>query len=150
MIQWMLAIWSLVPLPFLNPAWTSGSSRFMYCWSLAWRILSITLLACEMMQLCIVWTCFGIHSHYHCLILEYLHLPRRNPGPNCSHFPFPPTLTPAFGNHQLALYGLAYSEHLIGIEPQEQKRFASFTEHRVANVHLCCHMYLNSVPFCDH
>ena len=25
MIQWMLAIWPLVPLPFLNPAWTSGS-----------------------------------------------------------------------------------------------------------------------------
>ena len=25
-IQQMLAIWSLVPLPFLNPAWTSGSS----------------------------------------------------------------------------------------------------------------------------
>ena len=46
MIQWMLAIWSLVPLSFLNPAWTSGSSQFMYCWSLAWRILSITLLAC--------------------------------------------------------------------------------------------------------
>ena len=34
-IQWMLAIWSLVPLPFLNPAWTSGSSRFRYCWSLS-------------------------------------------------------------------------------------------------------------------
>ena len=33
MIQRMLAIWSLVPLPFLNPAWTSGSSRFTYCWS---------------------------------------------------------------------------------------------------------------------
>ena len=48
MIQGMLTIWSLVPLPFLNPSWTSGSSRFMYCWSLAWRILSITLLACEM------------------------------------------------------------------------------------------------------
>ena len=31
MIQWMLAIWSLVPLPFLNPAWKSGSSRFTYC-----------------------------------------------------------------------------------------------------------------------
>ena len=29
MIQWMLAIWSLVPLPFLKPAWTSGISRFM-------------------------------------------------------------------------------------------------------------------------
>ena len=47
MIQWMLAIWYLVPLPFLKPAWTSGSSQlFTYCWSLAWRILSITLLAC--------------------------------------------------------------------------------------------------------
>ena len=44
----MLVIWSLVPLPFLNPAWTSGSSLFVYCWSLAWRILSITLLVCEM------------------------------------------------------------------------------------------------------
>ena len=43
----MLAILSLVPLPFLNPAWTSGSSQFMYYWSLAWRILSITLLACK-------------------------------------------------------------------------------------------------------
>ena len=30
LIQWMLAIWSLVPLPFLNPDWASGSSRFMY------------------------------------------------------------------------------------------------------------------------
>ena len=29
---------------FLKPAWTSGSSRFMYYWSLAWRILSIILL----------------------------------------------------------------------------------------------------------
>ena len=48
MIQQMLAIWFLVPLPFLNPVWKSGSSRFMYCWSLAWRILSITWLACEM------------------------------------------------------------------------------------------------------
>ena len=52
MIQRMLAIWSLVPLPFLNPAWISGNSRFTYCWSLAWRILSITLLACETVQLC--------------------------------------------------------------------------------------------------
>ena len=48
MIQWMLAIWSLVPLPFLKPAWTFGSSRFTYCWSLACRILSMTLLECEM------------------------------------------------------------------------------------------------------
>ena len=48
MIHGMLAIWSLVPLPFLKPAWTSGSSWFTYCWSLIWRNLSITLLACEM------------------------------------------------------------------------------------------------------
>ena len=32
MIQQMLAIWSLVPLLFLKPAWASGSSRFTYCW----------------------------------------------------------------------------------------------------------------------
>ena len=44
----MLEIWSLVPPSFLKPAWTSGSSWFTYCRSLAWRILSITLLACEM------------------------------------------------------------------------------------------------------
>ena len=39
---------AVVPLPFLKSPWTSGSSRFTYCWSLAWRILNITLLACEM------------------------------------------------------------------------------------------------------
>ena len=38
----------LVSLPFLCRAWTSGSSWFTYYWSLAWRILSITLLVCEM------------------------------------------------------------------------------------------------------
>ena len=32
---------------FLKPVWTSGSWQFTYCWSLAWRILSITLLSCE-------------------------------------------------------------------------------------------------------
>ena len=60
-IQRMLAIWNLVPLPFLNPAWTSGSSQFMYCWSLAWRLLYITLLVCEMSAVCgslsILWHC---------------------------------------------------------------------------------------------
>ena len=46
-IQWMLAIWSLLLLPFLNPACKSGSSWVIYCWSLAWKILSTTLLACK-------------------------------------------------------------------------------------------------------
>ena len=53
MIQQMLALWSLVLLLLLNVAWTSGSWWFTYYWSLAWRILSITLLACEMSA--IVW-----------------------------------------------------------------------------------------------
>ena len=33
MTQRMLAMLSLVPLPFLNPAWTSGSPQFMHCWA---------------------------------------------------------------------------------------------------------------------
>ena len=45
--------WSLVPLHFLNPISTSGSSWFMYYCSLVWRIFSITLLAYEMSA--IVW-----------------------------------------------------------------------------------------------
>jgi len=62
-IQWMLAIWSLVPLPFLKPVWTSGSSWFTYCWSLAWRNLYITLLV-RWVQLCgrlrILWHCLSL------------------------------------------------------------------------------------------
>ena len=47
---------------FLNPAWTSGSSQFMYNVCLAWRILSITLLACEWDECnyVVVWAFFGI------------------------------------------------------------------------------------------
>ena len=51
MIQWMMAIWSLDPLSLLKPAWTSGSSQLTYCWSLAWRILSI-LQYVRWVQLC--------------------------------------------------------------------------------------------------
>ena len=53
MIQWMLAIWSLVPLLFLNSACAWGSSQSLYSWNLTWRILNIKLLACEMSV--IVW-----------------------------------------------------------------------------------------------
>ena len=53
MIQEMLAFWSVVPLRFLNPAWTSRSSLFTYFCGLVWRIMSITLLAYEMSA--IVW-----------------------------------------------------------------------------------------------
>ena len=51
MIQRMLAIWSLVPLPFLKPTGTSGSSWFVYRWSPPWRILSITFLVCEVSEI---------------------------------------------------------------------------------------------------
>ena len=82
-IQRMLAIWSLVHLAFLNPACTSGSFHFMYCWNLGWRLLSTTLLACEMSA--IVWQfehslalpVFGIgmktdlfQSYGHCWIFQ--------------------------------------------------------------------------------
>ena len=67
MIQWMLAIWSLVPLPFLNTAWTSGSSWFTYCWSLAW----IILLACEMSAIVQL---FEHSFHFLSLVLGGKHL----------------------------------------------------------------------------
>ena len=58
MIQWILAISFLVPLPFVNPAWSSETCQFTNCWSLTWRILSITLLACaaaaKLLQLCLI------------------------------------------------------------------------------------------------
>ena len=66
MTQRTLAICSLVPLPFLKPAWASGSSRFTYCGSLAWGILSTTLLACERrasvrsVEHALAWPLFGI------------------------------------------------------------------------------------------
>ena len=70
----MLAILSLVPLPFLKPAWTSGSSWFTYCWSLAWRILSITLLVCEMSAWVLLYyrvrwvqLCGSLSILWHCL-----------------------------------------------------------------------------------
>ena len=47
-IQQMLAIWSLVSVPFIDPTCPSESSWFTYYWSLAWRIFSIILLAWEM------------------------------------------------------------------------------------------------------
>ena len=46
---------------FFKSSLDSGSSSFIYCWSLAWRIFSITFLACEMSVMCsslnILWYC---------------------------------------------------------------------------------------------
>ena len=49
---------------FSKSSLKSGSSRFTYCWSLAWRILSITLLVVRWVQLCsslsILWHCLSL------------------------------------------------------------------------------------------
>ena len=66
MIQQMLAIWPLVPLPFQNSTYTSACSQFTYCWSLAWRILSITLLAFEMSAV--------VHYFEHSLALPFFEI----------------------------------------------------------------------------
>ena len=56
MIQWMLAIWSQVPLAILNPVWTPGSSWFTYFWSLKdfehnFVSYSMKVMACMMAQM---------------------------------------------------------------------------------------------------
>ena len=61
MIQWMLAIWSLVPLPFLNLPWISETvKQLTYCWSLAWRILNIFASLWDECNCAVVWSFFGI------------------------------------------------------------------------------------------
>ena len=59
-IQQLLTIWSLVPLPFLNPAWTSGSSQFTHCWSLAWNFEHYFTSVWDECNCGVVWAVFGI------------------------------------------------------------------------------------------
>ena len=57
-IQKMLAIWSLVPVPFLNPAWTPGSSQVTYYWlGEFWALLASVWDECNC---AVVWTFFVI------------------------------------------------------------------------------------------
>ena len=49
---------------FSKTSLTSGSSRFTYCWSLAWRILSITLLAWDEGNCTVVWAFFNTLEHH--------------------------------------------------------------------------------------
>ena len=102
----MLAIWSLVPLPFLNPVWTSGSSRFMYCWSLAWRILSITFLACRWMQLC-----GSLNICCHCLSLGLeIKLMFSSPVATAEFSKFAGILSAALSQHHLLRFQIAQLE----------------------------------------
>ena len=64
----MLRIWSLVLLPLQYPACTSGSSQFMYCWSMTWRILNINLK--ERVQ---VYSSLNILSHCPSFELKWTH-----------------------------------------------------------------------------
>ena len=59
MIQQKLAIWSLVPLTFLNPACTSASSQFMHYWSLAEGFWALPWEHVKWAHCAVVWTLFG-------------------------------------------------------------------------------------------
>ena len=66
MIQQMLAIWSLVPLLFLNPAWTSGSSQFTWTTVEAWfgEFWALIYSRVRWVKLCgslnILWHCLSL------------------------------------------------------------------------------------------
>ena len=63
MIQQMLAIWSLVPLPFLNPDYTSGSSQFAEVRLLKPHLENFENYLPSMWDECncaVVWAFFGI------------------------------------------------------------------------------------------
>ena len=79
-IQQMLAIWCLVPLPFLNPAYTSGSSWFTLFWGLACKILNMTLLAWIVVQLFSLTLCELSDSFWPCG-LQHTRLPCPSPSP---------------------------------------------------------------------
>ena len=97
MIQWMLAVHSLVPLPFLNLVWTSRISWFTYHWSLAWRILSITLLACEMSAI--------VQQFEHSLALPFSGIGMKN-------WPFP-VLWPLLNFSNLLAYWVQHFHSII-------------------------------------
>ena len=86
-----------VPLPFLNRACTSGNSLFIYSWSLDWRILNITLVACEMNA--IVWQ---FEQFWHCpsLKLEWI-LTFSSPMATAEFSKFSGILSAALSQHHL-------------------------------------------------
>ena len=98
----------LVPLLFPNPAWTSGSSWFMYYWSLAWRILSFTLLAREMSS--IVWQ---FEHLWHCLSLRLeWKLTLSSPVATAEFSKFAGILSAALSQHHLLGFEIAQLESI--------------------------------------
>ena len=57
MIQWMLAIWSLVPLPFLNPAWTSVYQISFFWWRFSPEPLRELIF--------LPWVFTGVYTYFH-------------------------------------------------------------------------------------
>ena len=60
MIQWMLAIWSLTPLPFLNPAWTSESSQSLTVEAWLGEFWALLDSMWDEYNCTVVWAFFGI------------------------------------------------------------------------------------------
>ena len=90
-------------LPFLKPVWTSGSSQFTYCWSLAWRILSITLLGVRWVQL---YGSLSILWHYVSLGLEWK-LTFSSPVATAEFSKFAGMLNVALSQHHLSGFEIA-------------------------------------------
>ena len=91
---------------FSNPTWTSGSSHFMYCWRLAWRILSITLLVCKMSAIVQQFEHF-----WHCLSLELKwKLTFSSPVATAVFSKFPDILRSAFSQHHLLGFEISQLE----------------------------------------
>ena len=72
MIQQMLPIWSLVPLPLRNPAFTSESSQFMYCWSLTQRsFVGLCFSFCSLFCFYVFIVCFQFWLFWLLLLLLF-------------------------------------------------------------------------------
>ena len=60
-IQQMLAIWSLVPLPLWNSACTSGSSQFTYCWNQTLLMGSMCMMDSYLEHSSLLPLCLNLH-----------------------------------------------------------------------------------------
>ena len=75
------------------------------CWSLAWRILSITLLACEMGQLCGIWAFFDI-----AFLWDWNENTFSSPVATAEFSKFAGILSAALSQHHLSGFGIAQLE----------------------------------------
>ena len=106
MIQGMLAIWFLIPLPFQNPSCTSGSSWFTFHWNLVWKILSITLKPMKWAQL---YGSLNNYWHWSSLGLEWK-LTFSSPVATAEFSQFADILSAALEQHHLLGFEIAQLE----------------------------------------